>query len=41
MEFARREKLEMSDNERRLWYALYLSIVKKMSAEDALQAMGF
>lgn len=31
----------MSNNERALWYALYLSIIKKISAEDALQLMGF
>lgn len=30
----------MSDYEKRLWYALFLSIVKKMSAEDSLRAMG-
>ena len=30
----------MSDYEKKLWYALFLSIVKNMSAEDSLQAMG-
>lgn len=27
-------------NNRALWYALYLCIVKKFSANDALNAMG-
>ena len=31
----------MSNKERALWYALLLSIVKKLSAEDSLQLMGF
>lgn len=31
----------MSDQERKLWYALFLSIVKNLSAEDSLQLMGF
>ena len=31
----------MSDYEKRLWYALFLSIVKNLSAEDSLQIMGF
>lgn len=31
----------MSSKERALWYALLLSIVKKLSAEDSLQLMGF
>lgn len=30
----------MSDHERKMWYALFLCIVKKMSADDALRAMG-
>lgn len=30
----------MSDHERKLWYALLLSIVKNLSAEDSLQLMG-
>lgn len=35
-----RRKIKMSDYEKRLWYALFLSIVKKKSAEDSLHAMG-
>ena len=31
----------MSNKERALWYALLLSIVKKLSAENSLQLMGF
>ncbi len=31
----------MSNKERALWYALLLSIVKKLSTEDSLQLMGF
>lgn len=31
----------MSNKERALWYALLLSIVKHLSAEESLQLMGF
>lgn len=31
----------MSDYERKLWYALLISIVKNLSAEESLQLMGF
>lgn len=31
----------MTNKEHALWYALFLSIVKNLSAEDSLQLMGF
>lgn len=31
----------MTNKERALWYALLLSIVKNLSAEDSLRIMGF
>lgn len=31
----------MTNKERALWYALFLSIVKNLSAEDSLRLMGF
>lgn len=30
----------MSDIERSCWYALYLSLVRHMEADDSLRAMG-
>lgn len=37
--FKRGEQVEMSDKERSCWYALLLSIIKNMDADESLRIM--